>query len=386
MKNTTKIYRGKIILLKVIVVEDEILSLQLFCNLLKKTGRVDVIGGYINPIKAREDIFRLRPDAVFLDIEMPEINGLKIAKEMSTSDLESEIIFITTYNEYALEAFKVNALDYLLKPISGTEIDRTLGRIEKRVSGKNGKISKTSSVKVTTLGGYEVYINDQKNPVRWYTGKCGEIFAYLIFMKPLEGVSKWKLVDLLWPHKDVEKGEVNLRSTISRLNKTLKEYGTDISVTSKSNHYFLKAGNIITDASKLKDLAHRTTAIDNTTLLEYEACLASYKGHLFEGCDFGWSEDLVVTYERYFSVSIKFLSEYYMKQKQSPLLALNTVELWLKFEPYNEEAQYMALILQYKVGGELAKEKFFEKLRRMYSSDLGIKPGTKLIELNNRLK
>lgn len=372
-------------MLKVIVVEDERLTMERICSLLRETGRVEVIGGYTNPHEAMEQIFRHQPEAVFLDIEMPELSGLQLAEKIYESELQSEIIFITAYNEYALEAFRVNALDYILKPVTAKELNRAVDRVEKRSFNQAAVDNKVQKVRVAALGGYSVWINSHKEPVRWCTAKCGELFAYFALQDSSADVSKWKLIELLWPDRDSEKGDINLRSTLCRLNKTLRESGTGMRVISNRNSYHLKADSMTVDALEIQKLALNGKAIEKATLSEYEAALASYKGNLFEGYDFNWCEELRVNYQRYFVTLARNLAGYHMEQGNNPILALNAVEALLKLEPYDEEAYCMSLKLHFMKGGKAAKDEYYHKLCGIFEKDLGIKPGDKLVELNNKL-
>ena len=100
--------------MKAIIVDDERLARQELKSLLAEYKDIEVIAECTNAAEAKEKIALLKPDVVFLDIQMPGKNGLELAQELSPVP---ELIFITAHDEFALRAFEVNALDYLLKPI-----------------------------------------------------------------------------------------------------------------------------------------------------------------------------------------------------------------------------------------------------------------------------
>ncbi len=379
---------GGIYMISAMVVDDEQLTMEYTCRLLKETGRAEVIGGYINPVLAMEEILRLKPDVVFLDIEMPELDGLQIAQRIYESDQQIETVFITAYNEYALEAFRVNAIDYLLKPISYNELSRAVERVKKRRDSGIEPVSKTPKVKVAALGGFSIWIEEYKDKMqlRWYTKKCKELMAYFVLEGTLTEVSKWKLIELLWNDKDSEKGDINLRSTLCRLNKTLREAGSEMRVISKRNSYILKGDNISVDALELQKLALDQKPIDRNSLFRYEAAVSSYKGTLLEGYEYSWSEELRVTYQRCFVILCRKLAEYYLEQQRDTVLVQNILDMWLRYEPYDEEAHSMALKLHFIKGGEAAKQRYFNKLCGLLDKELGIKPSDKLIELHKNLK
>lgn len=97
------------------IVDDEPLALELLDSYVKKTPFLNLTGKYSNAVKAMKSMTTGRIDVIFLDIQMPEVNGMEFARFM---DKDTRIIFTTAFSEYALDGYKVNALDYLLKPFS----------------------------------------------------------------------------------------------------------------------------------------------------------------------------------------------------------------------------------------------------------------------------
>ncbi len=100
--------------LKCMIIDDEPLALGLIESYVKKTPYLELIGKFDNAIEAFQTLKQETPEILFLDIQMPDLNGLEFAKIVSN---ETKIIFTTAFQQYALEGFKVNAIDYLLKPI-----------------------------------------------------------------------------------------------------------------------------------------------------------------------------------------------------------------------------------------------------------------------------
>lgn len=118
-------------MMRAIVIDDERLARKELINLLNQLETVEVVGEAVNVDDAKEKIEQLQPDVIFLDIQMPEKTGFDLLEEL---DHVPHVIFTTAYDEYALKAFQVNALDYLLKPIEPKRledaINKLLGKIE----------------------------------------------------------------------------------------------------------------------------------------------------------------------------------------------------------------------------------------------------------------
>lgn len=118
-----------------ILVDDEIKSLNSLVLLLRKNcAQVDVIATCSDAVAAQEKINELRPDLLFLDISMPGKNGIELMQELTSH--VPEVIFVTAYDDYMLQAFKFSAVDYLLKPIDETDLIEAVDRAFTRISKK----------------------------------------------------------------------------------------------------------------------------------------------------------------------------------------------------------------------------------------------------------
>jgi two-component system response regulator LytT len=118
-------------MLKVYIVDDEPLARDELKYLLNRSKQVNILGESDCIEDAIKDISRLKPDLVFLDIELEEENGFELAMELENLDKPPAIVFATAYDEYALRAFESNVIDYLLKPIDEDRLQLTLNKIKK---------------------------------------------------------------------------------------------------------------------------------------------------------------------------------------------------------------------------------------------------------------
>lgn len=100
------------------IVDDEPLALELLNSYVQRTSFLNLTGKYSNAVQAMEKLAGETVDVIFLDIQMPEVNGMEFAQII---DEQTRIVFTTAFSEYALDGYKVNALDYLLKPFSYTD-------------------------------------------------------------------------------------------------------------------------------------------------------------------------------------------------------------------------------------------------------------------------
>ena len=117
---------------RVYVVDDEALAVERLARLLAEVADVALVGSTTSPTEALEFLSRETVDCVFLDIEMPGINGFELLSRLPEQPL---VIFTTAYDQYALKAFEVNSIDFLLKPVDPDQLQRALRKLERLRAG-----------------------------------------------------------------------------------------------------------------------------------------------------------------------------------------------------------------------------------------------------------
>ncbi|UUM30120.1 two-component system response regulator BtsR [Vibrio japonicus] len=127
-------------MLSAIVIDDELFAREELTELLEETGEVEVIDQASNAIEGLKKINQLKPDVVFLDIQMPQITGIELLG-MLDPDTMPYVVFVTAYDEFAIQAFEDNAFDYLLKPVDTKRLEKTVKRLVK--SGNQGQANPT---------------------------------------------------------------------------------------------------------------------------------------------------------------------------------------------------------------------------------------------------
>jgi two-component system LytT family response regulator/two-component system response regulator LytT len=118
--------------LTAVVADDEELAREELCFLLGQLEGVEVVGQATNGVEAVEAITRLDPDLAFLDIQMPGLTGLDVVRQLQESGTTAAVVFVTAYDHRAVEAFEVNAVDYLLKPVESARLAQAVSRARAR--------------------------------------------------------------------------------------------------------------------------------------------------------------------------------------------------------------------------------------------------------------
>jgi len=117
-----------------VVVDDEKPARNELCFLLEQLDDVDIVGQASNGVDAMQVIREQKPDLVFLDIQMPGRTGFEVARELLLREVDTSVVFVTAFDQYAIEAFEVNAVDYLLKPVEAARLAQTISRVRERAA------------------------------------------------------------------------------------------------------------------------------------------------------------------------------------------------------------------------------------------------------------
>ncbi|HTU35683.1 MAG TPA: response regulator [Candidatus Acidoferrum sp.] len=118
---------------RTVIVDDEELARQVLCEYLAGERDIEVVAECANGFEALKAIAEQKPDLVFLDIQMPKLDGFEVLELVGPG---TEVIFVTAYDNYAIRAFEVHAVDYLLKPVGAERFEAALDRARERLSGK----------------------------------------------------------------------------------------------------------------------------------------------------------------------------------------------------------------------------------------------------------
>jgi len=181
--------------LKCIIIDDEPLAVDLLKTYVEKTPYLELVSTFNNSLSAIETMGNSHVDVLFLDINMPHINGLEFSKTVSSS---TRIIFTTAYDQYAVDGFRLNALDYLLKPINYSEFLQAANKaLEwfKLTANKNAEEDTVSGTSLFVKSGYRIekidfdnilYIENQKDYVKFHLEDAKEPVSSLMSMQSLE--------------------------------------------------------------------------------------------------------------------------------------------------------------------------------------------------------
>lgn len=215
--------------MKVIMIDDEQIALSELKEIVMEQYPDAEVECFTSSVPAIEFLNENRCDVAFLDINMPEMNGLELAVELKKVCNSINIIFVTGYSRYAVDAFSLNASGYILKPARTENVMNALENL------RNPIVENKSKLFVQCFGNFEVFFNG--TPLMFKRSKAKELFAYLV---NLNGAScnASELCAVLWEDAiDSHSLKSNLRNIFLDLNRILEGYDAKDVIIHKKNFY-----------------------------------------------------------------------------------------------------------------------------------------------------
>lgn len=361
--------------MKIVIVDDEHLPLKRLKNLLEKSNvpEIDIVGEYTNSLEAIAQIQTLQPDVVFLDIVMPDMDGLELSEKIQELLPNVEIVFTTGFDKYAIDAFNLHAIDYLLKPVQKIRLHKTLERLQ-RIIEKN-QPNTTEQKMIQLLGGLKIVMaNGDAHVMKWRTSKAKELFAYMLTHRN-EIIHRDLILELFWPEIDMEKAIKQLYTVIYTIRQTLGNYGLDgVKIASPllNSGYKLLIENVVIDVEQWLTQLKSLPPLEQGTTKEHEQVFQSYTGGYLGDSDYLWSESEKERLRRLWVSHAQQLSEYYIKN-ENYLAALKVQEKVQLFSPDEEDSYFTLMRLYHLLNNAAAVEEQYWLLKNMLK-DVAMEP------------
>ncbi|MFJ7738176.1 response regulator [Lysinibacillus sp. NPDC097287] len=353
--------------MNIVIIDDEKMAVDVLSIMLKKLMQFSVCikGTYTNAMDAFALLEKERVDVVFLDMEMIDIHGLHVAKKLLTRYPDLQIIFVTAHSQFAVDAFEIEATDYLLKPVRENRLLKALTKAQKicnqrlEIQPENEKLTMYAH----TFGSFRL-LDRHREIVKWRTRKVRELFLYLWFHKKRPLLNS-VIMEELWPEAELERAGANLHTTIYQLRKILKENGSENPIELVNNHYQLNV-EINSDYEDLMQLLEREHHDEQSIqhLLNY------YEGDFLVEEEYPWATQMQLRLKQ----SVLHMLEMYVTRANqlNPLLKLNCLQKMLEVDEFNE--QYMFLLLQFLIEQNKKQDctQCYDMIQQKLQEELGV--------------
>jgi two-component system, LytTR family, response regulator len=232
-------------MIRIAAVDDERHVLERFERMVLKIKEIELCGLFESGEQLLSYLKEKPLDAIFLDIEMPGNNGLQLCEKILEINENIDIIFVTAFNQYAVEAFELQAMDYIMKPLTEERLNKTVKRLLKT----RGTTLQPGKPFVQCFGDFEVFLNGET--LLFKNSKAKEILAFLVHKNGIP-VNWEKIADAVWPDYNSEKAQTNFHATTYLLRKRLAEAGISQILESGRGNYKVMIDQVDCDLYQLE--------------------------------------------------------------------------------------------------------------------------------------
>lgn len=352
------------------IVDDELPALTIAESVLRAFKNVNICGAFSDADKLLECLSTTEVDLLFVDMKMPEIHGLELAGRIQDIKPEASVVFVTAYDDYAVEAFEAEALDYIMKPITAERVQKTLERYVKRF--RTQQHEKTSGRIISRCFGRFSFENELGKQVKFRTSKSEELLAFLLHNmgKP---VSKYKIMEELWYDRDTEKAQSMLYTTLYQLRKDLENFGLNDVITHSRKEGGLCQLLRLPDECDYKDFVdgYREYKSGNFSVDRAKHIVEIYKTGYLEANGYAWSLERKNELELNCAELIEKISDHEVCIGRFEF-AMQYLKKWAEMFPFTERVHFKIIALYLLMNNKDLARNYYFQAKEMFNEELGI--------------
>ncbi|TVX99122.1 response regulator [Cohnella terricola] len=368
--------------MRVLIVDDEPAMLLAMKRLLSSMDGVELVGSFQSAQEALDFVQdgEGEVDLAFLDIQIASDDGLELARSLRSVRAELDIVFTTSHAEYAMDAYDVYPLDYMVKPISRKRLAQTIARAASRRSASSDKPVDLAHNRLTVrgLGSFEAS-SKQAGVVKWISKKSMELFAYLLVNRG-RSVGRDRILEDIFPRMPLKNAELYLNTAVYQLRKALTVHGFKEIVISAHDQYRVDVDQVDVDFIQfeqgLEDLSE-INVTNETAAIDLEKRFA---GELIEDKSFEWAtverERLAILYDSL----AKRLANWLLAQKRYREAAQIARRMVSRNE-FEEESNLLLLNILGAMGDRQGLYSYYERYKQSLLQELGLQPSEEFYRL-----
>ncbi|MBS3680748.1 response regulator [Ornithinibacillus massiliensis] len=370
-------------MIRAILVDDEELSLIPIIEKLKQYEEIEIVKTYTEPTQVLQDLKALSFDVVFVDIEMKKMDGITLSKEILAIHSNVQIVFVTAHSEYAIQAFELNSIDYLLKPVTTKRLDNTIHRLKQHhllISNQVVNQTHQNQLIVKCFGELVVYYND--HPVSFKTAKVKELFAFFITYRNTY-IHRDVMIEKLWPNHDYKKSKIHLHTCLSHLRKMLEQLDPTGDINFKDQHYCLRIQLKSCDAYELYDVVDNLGRVDESNITKLEKAVHLYQEPYLELNGYEWAYEKTQEYHHIIMQLLNEIIQYY--EEKDLTKALYYLQFQRKIEPYLDENIKKSMEILLKQNNRSEAIKLYFDYCKLMAEELGLDPSDSIKKVYDSL-
>ena len=355
--------------MRAFLIDDESLCLDDLAWQLSEYPDIEIAGSYTKSPEALRAIESQRPDVVFLDIDMPNIDGLELAQIIQAQYTGVIIIFVTGYEKFALDAYRAFPLDFLVKPVLKARLDETIAHLLQQSALLRPVKEQRTHLKIKCFGTFEVISNSEAH---FPTHRVKELLLYLISRHGI-APTRDEMLDALFSGKSDKNAINNLYVTLSRLRTLLDcwDDGRTALRLTKDNALAIAPG--VCDYTDFMTFVRQNASISAGSIAEAARVLNLCNRPYLENETYEWAaenaEEVEIEYER---IALGLGSYYAAAGRISE--AENVLCVLLARNPLSTDGYATLLNLYMKSGDNISFIARYEEYARILKNELRLRP------------
>ncbi len=316
-----------------------------------------VEGEFQDRSAALDNLHKYKPEVVFCDLDMDGINVSLFMDALKEQAPKAAIVFISSCNSFAVKAFEISAMDYIIKPFTKERFNNTM----KRIYAYRNYLKDRQDIKILCFNNQlEIINNSTKTHMKWRTKKAKELFTYLLY-KNGKRLSKHELVDTIFEGSSDEKKALNnLYVTVYYIRNQLEEFGLDTSRFFISENYTVDVDEGLCDYVDFDNFLNKIITIDGTNIDSIEKMIHLFNGAFLEDEDYPWLYEMRESFELKYEDFMLKLADYYIFSGELKK-AEGVLQKFICINPISDEAHNRLLELYIY---EDNKEKFLKQYQK----------------------
>ncbi|RKN85162.1 response regulator [Paenibacillus ginsengarvi] len=366
-------------MLRAIIVDDEPLSIKRLNRLLSESGEIETCHTFRNPLEACEFAQANPVDVAFLDISMPELDGMTLSGLLQELDSSTDIVFVTAHDEYAVRAFEASALDYLLKPVTAERMAKTLDKLRK----KRGSAAAGPSLSVFLFGGLKLCRSGmEQETIRLRSPKTEELFAFLMTRR---AVSREEIVETLWSGLETDKALKNLNSTLYYIRKAIGAVQAGDCIEAGRHEIRIADSGVSCDLYEFERLLKQIRSAPEPSADWFRQAEALYTGEFLKGKAYEWASGQTRRLEEQYIELLEAAARFHIELNQ-PQKSLRYFGEILKLDAIREDISHEVIRLYTELGRKHEAFRQYELLEQLLLQELGTRPDPRIQAFIAKLK
>jgi len=372
-------------MIRVMIVDDEEWAVKRIRRILAANSEIGEVVAFLNPRDAYEYAKEQPVDVAFLDISMPDVNGMKLSRLLQEVRGGIDIVFVTGSDEHAVKAYEMSALDYVMKPVTAERLASTMEKIrrvrrEPSAGDPFGGPAGERTLEVRLFNGLGIRLRDAGGTyesVKLRSPKTEELFAYLVCKR---SAGREEIAETLWGGLPPVKAWKNLNSTLYYIRKAIPASKGASRIETIGNEIRWIADGLYCDLYEFERIGKEIRRDPDKNAALFEQADALYAGPLLHGKPYDWVGEYAREIEGLHIELLELEARYDLRRGQ-PLRALRGYGEILKLDAMREDIHKEAIGLLLQLGRKPEAVRQYRELEEMLLRELGSRPDPAILEM-----